>query len=67
MLFKTLVILLLLSVLFALFSGLYYLLHDQGGTDRAVKSLTWRIGISMVLFVILMIGAATGLIQPHGV
>ena len=34
---------------------------------RTVKALTWRIGLSLVAFAILMIGAATGLIQPHGI
>lgn len=65
MLFKSLVILLLLLVLSALFSGLYFLIRDKGHSTRTVKSLTWRIGISLALFVLLLIGAATGLIEPH--
>lgn len=65
MLFKILVIVLLVLVLSALFSGLYFLIRDKGQSDRTVKSLTWRIAISLLLFVILLIGAATGLIQPH--
>lgn len=64
--FKTIVILLLLFILFALGSGMYYLISDRGNSDRAVKALTWRIGISLALFALLMIGAATGLITPHG-
>jgi hypothetical protein len=66
-LFKILVVLLLLVVVSALFSGMYYMMKDKGKSDRAVKALTWRIGLSLVLFALLMIGAATGLIQPHGV
>lgn len=65
MLFKILVILLLVVILSALFSGLFFLIRDQGRSTRTVKSLTWRIGISLVLFVLLLIGAATGLIDPH--
>lgn len=65
MLFKTLVVLLLVLVLSALFSGLYFLIRDQGQSNRTVKSLTWRIGISLALFVLLLVGAATGLIEPH--
>jgi len=65
--FKILVVLLLLVILSTLFSGMYYMMKDKGKSDRVVKALTWRIGLSVVLFALLMIGAATGLIQPHGV
>lgn len=65
MLFKSLVILLLVFAVSALFSGLFYLIRDKGQSTRTVKSLTWRIAISLVLFALLLIGAATGLIEPH--
>lgn len=65
MLFKILVILMLAVILSALFSGLFFLIRDQGQSNRTVKSLTWRIAISLLLFVLLLIGAATGLIEPH--
>jgi putative copper export protein len=65
--FKILVVLLLLVIMSALFSGMYYMMKDKGKSDRAVKALTWRIGLSVALFALLMIGAATGLIEPHGV
>lgn len=65
MLFKILVILMLAVILSALFSGLFFLIRDKGQSTRTVKSLTWRIGISLLLFVLLLIGAATGLIEPH--
>ena len=66
LLFKGLVILLLLSVLISLFSGLVYLVRDQGQSKRTLKSLTLRIAISLALFLILFVGLATGLIHPHG-
>jgi hypothetical protein len=65
-LFKILAVLTLLLILSALFSGLYYMMKDKGQSDRVVKALTWRIGLSVALFALLMIGAATGLIEPHG-
>jgi len=46
---------------------MYYMMKDKGKSDRAVKALTWRIGISVTLFILLFIGAATGVIEPHGV
>ncbi len=67
MLFKLLVVILLLMVVSSLFSGLYFLMKDPGSSDRAVKALTFRIGFSVVLFIFLMIGQATGLITPHGI
>ena len=66
-LFKLLVILMLLSVLWALGSGLYFLLTDRGHGERTVRALTWRIGLSVALFLLLLIGAALGWIDPHGV
>jgi len=65
--FKILVMLFLASVLFSLGSGLYYMMKDRGKGDRAVRALTWRIGISIFLFVLLLLGAQFGLIEPHGV
>ena len=65
-LFKGLVILLLVSVLVSLFSGLFYLVRDQGQSKRTLKSLTLRIAISLALFLMLFVGLATGLIRPHG-
>lgn len=66
MIFKVIVVAALLLVVSALFSGLYYMLKDKGQSTRAVKSLTWRIALSVALFALLLIGAATGLIEPHG-
>jgi len=65
--FKLLVALFLASVLFSLGSGLYYMMKDKGKGDRAVRALTWRISISIFLFILLLLGAQFGLIEPHGV
>ena len=67
MLFKFLVVIVLLIILSSLASGLYFLIKDQGGGDRTVKALTVRIGLSIALFLVLMVGYATGIITPHGV
>ena len=65
--FKVLVVLILLIIVSALGSGMYYMMKDKGQTDRVVKALTWRIGLSLTLFILLMAGAYFGLIEPHGV
>ena len=67
MLAKTLVVLILLVIIGSLFSGLFYLVRDKGSSDRTVRALTVRISLSVLLFILLMIGYATGILQPHGV
>ena len=66
MIFKTLVVILLLAILGSLASGLVFLIRDRGESRRTVKSLTLRIVLSIALFMLLLIGFATGMIHPHG-
>ncbi|MBT8439020.1 MAG: twin transmembrane helix small protein [Gammaproteobacteria bacterium] len=66
MLFKTIIVILLLVVLFSLFQALFFLIKDDSKSDRMLKALTWRIGLSVFIFILLLIGQAVGLIQPHG-
>jgi len=47
-------------------AGLYYMMTDKGKTDRTVKALTWRIGLSVFLILLIIVGIWTGAIQPHG-
>ncbi len=63
---KVLVILFLIVILGSLGSALYYLVRDKGHSDRTARALTWRIGLSIVLFVLLMIGYKTGIISRSG-
>ena len=67
MLTKILVVLILFTIIGSLFSGLFFLIRDKGASDRTVRALTVRISLSVLLFVLLLIGYATGLLQPHGV
>lgn len=65
---KTLLVLAFLAVIvFNLGAGLYYLLVDRGQTKRTVRALSWRVGLSVALVLLLVIGMATGVVQPHGV
>lgn len=66
MIFKILIVLLLFIVIFSLGQALFYLIKDEGKSDRMVKALSWRIGLSVFIFLLLLIGQAVGLIQPHG-
>lgn len=63
---KILVILILVVILSSLASGLYYLMKDKGQSDRTVKALTVRIGLSVALFVLLMASYYFGLVPRQG-
>lgn len=67
MLTKILIVLVLLAILGSLASGLIFLIKDNGSTERTVKALTVRIGLSVFLFLMLMLGIFTGVIKPHGI
>jgi hypothetical protein len=67
MFFKAIIIIIMLIILFALGSSLYFLVHDEGKTTRTVKALTWRIGISLALFLFLFLAFRMGWIKPHSV
>ena len=61
---KLLVILILLAILGSLGSGLYFLTSDQNASGRLARALTWRIGLSLVLFVFLIVAGLLGWITP---
>lgn len=62
---KGVIVALLLFIFFSLGSALYYLMHDPAKSTRVVKALTWRIGLSLVLFGLLMAAFMMGWIEPH--
>jgi putative copper export protein len=64
---KLLIIAFLIVILWNLGAGLYYMMVDKGQTDRTVKSLTWRIGLSVALILLVIAGIFTGVIKPHGI
>lgn len=57
----------LLLIVGSLFSALVFLYKDKGQGERTVRALTWRIGLSLSLFVLLMAGYYFGIITPHGI
>jgi len=65
MLFKILVILFLLSILFSLGTGLYHLLKNRSHSNAVVKALSFRIGLSVVLFILIMLCYSFGWVTPH--
>ena len=67
MLIKALIITVLLVIFFTMASGLLYLIKDKGDGRRLVKALTWRIALSISLFLMLFVLYALGYISPHGI
>lgn len=67
MLAKIIVIATMLIILFALGSSLFFLVNDEEKSHRMVKALTWRISISLILFIFLFVAFSLGWIQPHAI
>ena len=63
---RIVIIILLFAVLVSLFSGLYFVYKDKGSSNRAVISLTIRVALSVLVFVILMVSYHFGWIAERG-
>lgn len=64
MIIKIVIILFLITILYSLASSFFFLVHDKGEGDRTVRRLTWRIGLSLVLFLMLWGAYQMGWIEP---
>ncbi|OIQ72936.1 hypothetical protein GALL_454320 [mine drainage metagenome] len=47
-------------IIASLFSGLFFVMKDKGKSNRAVYALTFRVGFSVLLFLILIISYKLG-------
>jgi hypothetical protein len=63
---KIIVLLLFAIVLYCLASASYYLITKQEDGKKMARALTWRIILSMAIFLTLLAGFATGWLHPHG-
>lgn len=61
------ILLALAAILYALGSGLYYLVFNKNKPEHLMWALTWRIILSFGLFVGLMLGFYFGWLSPHGI
>ena len=64
---RLLIILTLLAIVWSLGTALYQLSRKQGDSDKMLRALTWRIGLSLGLFILLLIAGRAGWIVPHSV
>lgn len=67
MFIKALTISIMVIILVTLASGLVFLVRDEGKTKRTIKALTWRISLSLGLFIFLFLAFSLGYISPHAV
>ena len=65
MLAKVIIITVMVCIVVALVSSLVFLVHDEGKTKRPVKALIWRIGLSLALFLFLLLSYYLKWITPH--
>lgn len=59
---RIIIILMLLLIAGSLFTALLHLMKGGKQDSRVVKALTWRISLSIGLFVLLMLGFRLGII-----
>ena len=65
---KLLIVLAFFAVIVSLGSALIHLNQSGGSGDRGVvKALSWRIGLSIALFLFIMLAYWMGWVTPHGV
>ncbi len=64
---KYLILVFFIFIIYSLGSALYYMMKDGDGSKRMVKALTMRVGISIALFMFLIIAFWMGWIKPAGV
>jgi cytochrome bd-type quinol oxidase subunit 2 len=65
-LYKILVIVLFAGILTALGSALFQLSRQGGDSKKMIRALAIRVGLSIALFLLLMILWYAGIIAPHG-
>ena len=64
---KWLIPIVLLMIVFSLGSALYYMMKDRGNSSRMVHSLMLRIGLSVALFLGILLAHYFGLIEATGI
>lgn len=64
-LIKAIIVILFGFIFISLGSALFYLVREKGDSTHLVKALTYRVAISFVLFVFLLIAFALGWLHPH--
>lgn len=54
-------------ILASLGSALFFLMRDRGKSNRTVHALALRVGLSITLFLLILLAHKLGYIQPTGI
>jgi TRAP-type C4-dicarboxylate transport system permease large subunit len=65
--YKIALVIMLFVVIFNLGQALYFMMTDKGQSNRTVWALTRRIGLSLVLILMIVVGIWAGWLHPHDV
>jgi len=63
---RLLVVAALIAIVASLGTALYHLASDRGDSRKMVRALAVRVGLSIALFLLLIVAWRAGLIAPHG-
>ena len=66
MLVKVAIIAVLLVIVYTLGSSFFFMHKDKGESDRMLKRLMWRIGLSILLLLVLYVMFLLGWVEPSG-
>jgi hypothetical protein len=60
------IIAVLIAIIGSLGSALFQLSRGKGDSKKMLRALTWRISLSVALFLLLLVAWRMGYIRPHG-
>ena len=63
---RLIVVAVLIGIIASMASAAFQLAGGKGDSGKMLKALTWRIGMSVALFVVLLLAWKAGIIKPHG-
>ena len=64
---KIIVAIAFILILGSLASALVFLMRDKGKSNRTVQSLALRVGLSIALFIFILVAYYLGWIEPTGI
>jgi cytochrome b561 len=64
---RLLIIAVLIAIIGSLGSALFQLSRGTGDSRKMLRALTWRIGLSVALFLLLLLAWKLGYISPHNI
>jgi hypothetical protein len=64
---KIIVAIAFILIIGSLASALFYLMRDKGQSNRTVHALALRVGLSILLFALILVAYKLGWIAPTGI